>query len=39
MKLQSNVRKPAIFGAGVTAVILLATASPAIAEILKVEIK
>ena len=39
MKLQSNVRKPAIFGAGVTAVILLATASPAIAEVLKVEIK
>jgi plastocyanin len=39
MKLRSNVRKPAALSAGVVAVILLATASPAIAEIFKVEIK
>jgi plastocyanin len=37
MKLRSNVRELAALGA--VAVILLATTSPAIAEILKVEIK
>ena len=39
MKLRSNERKRAALGAGVVAVILLATASPVIAEIFKVEIK
>jgi plastocyanin len=39
MKLRSNARKPAALGVGVVAVILLTTASPAIAEIFKIEIK
>src|SRR5436305_1141804 len=39
MKLRSNARKLATLGAGAVAVILLTTTSPAIAEILKVEIK
>ena len=39
MKLRSNARTLATLGAGAVAVILLATTSPAIAEILKVEIK
>jgi len=39
MKRRSNVRKPAILGAGAVAVILLATVSPATAETFKVEIK
>ena len=39
MKLRSNVRKPATLVVGVVAVMLLATASPAIAEIFKIEIK
>lgn len=39
MKLRSDVRKRAALGAGVVAVILLATASPVIAETFKVEIK
>lgn len=39
MKLHSNVRKAAILGAGVTAVILLASVSPAVAETFKIEIK
>ena len=39
MKRRSDVRKPAILGASVVAVIFLATVSPATAETFKVEIK
>ena len=39
MKSRSNMRKPITLGLGVVALILSAAASPAIAEILKVEIK